>query len=159
MRDYADQRAWSDQFIPDIRRIVGRHLLNEAPERLDRLEATDLMMLNARDRRIAARVRRNWASQRYPNQFTLRSRIPSGGKTELAKIIEGKGDWMFYGFADESDSTVERWMLLDLNVFRSALIRRHSSPIRCGDMHMSDGTSFKWFDVGSFPTELVIAMT
>ena len=66
--------------------------LNVAPEPMDRLQATDLVMLDARDMRIAARVRRPGYFQRYPHQFTIRSSLPSGGETELSKIVNGKGD-------------------------------------------------------------------
>ncbi|MFD1158921.1 hypothetical protein [Roseovarius aestuarii] len=45
-------------FLPQIKRIVGCHLLETEPDPLDWHQATDLLMLDARDMRIAARVRR-----------------------------------------------------------------------------------------------------
>jgi hypothetical protein len=120
-------------------------------------EVTDLMMLNARDKRIAVRVRRHGVASMFPYQFTIRAKVASGAKTELAKIIEGHGDWMFYGHYNAAGDGFSLWWLLDLAVFRSALIRRDNAPIRCGDKAMGDGTCSKWFDIRSFPQELVIA--
>ena len=119
------------------------------------------MMLDARDLRIAARVRRHGYANRFPNQFTIRSKLPSGNKTELAKIVNGHGDWMFYGHADASGTGLEAWYLIDLRAFRAALIRRSQfgHGLRYGVKQNPDGTCFTWFDIESFPAEppLVVA--
>ena len=158
---YALNRSWSDQFLPDIRRIVGAHLLQVAPDQVDWHEATDLMMLDARDTRVAARVRRPGYAERFPNQFTVRAESRFGGETELAKIVNGKGDWMFYGHALPSGHGLASWCLLDLKAFRAGLIRQAQNgyPIRSGNKRNADGTAFKWFDIRSFPKEppLVVA--
>lgn len=160
MNFYAPNRRWSDQFLPDIRRIVGQHLLTVAPDEMDWHQATDLVMLDATDMRIAARVRRPGFADRFPHQFTIRAQSQQGGETELSKIVNGKGDWMFYGHAGQDGSLVS-WYLLDLNAFRAALIRNRQNgfQIQCGDKRNADGTAFKWFDIRSFPSEppLVVA--
>lgn len=46
---YANDRSWSDQFIPDIQAKVGPILLSPAPFHADAQQATDLMILQARD--------------------------------------------------------------------------------------------------------------
>ncbi len=152
--DYEQNRSWSDQFIPQIKNIVGSHLLQAAPDVLDMRQATDLLMLDGKDLRIAARVRRPGYADRFPHQFTIRSAIPSGGKTELAKIVEGHGDWMFYAHSNEFGG-LQRWWLIDLRAFRAALIRDRfgESKVRWGQQSNPDGTQFAWFDVRSFPTE------
>ena len=161
MNAYLTNRNWSDRFLPEIKRLVGKHLLETAPDPFDHFQATDLMMLEARDMRIAARVRRPGYAHRYPHQFTIRSQIPSGGQTELSKIVNGKGDWMFYGHSDASETGVEHWWLIDLRAFRAALIRHGAQGprISMGDQRNPDGTWFKWFDVRSFPKDppLVVA--
>ena len=53
--NYFVNRTWSDRFLPDFKRIVGGHLLETAADFFDLYQATDLMMLDARDMRIAAR--------------------------------------------------------------------------------------------------------
>ena len=161
MNAYSTNRRWSDRFLPEIKNLVGQHLLSAAPDPFDHFEATDLMMLNATDLRIAARVRRPGYAQRYPYQFTLRSHVPSGAQTELAKVVNGHGDWMFYGHADASETGVQSWWLLDLRAFRAALIRssRNGHSISTGVQANPDGTRFRWFDIRSFPEEppLVVA--
>lgn len=154
MNVYDRNRAWSDQFLPEIKRIVGEHLLEAAPDRLDWYEATDLVLLDAKDARVAARVRRPGYSARYPHQFTIRANTRSGGPSELKKIVNGHGDLMFYGHA-RTDGSLEDWYLLDLRAFRAALIRHANGGHRVywGDKINADGTAFRWFDMRSFPSE------
>ncbi|MEP5761143.1 MAG: hypothetical protein ABJ327_17875 [Litoreibacter sp.] len=161
MNCYSTNRNWSDRFLPDIKRLVGAHLLETAPDPQDHFNATDLMMLDARDMRVAARVRRPGFASRYPNEFTIRSKVASGAETELSKIVNGKGDWMFYGHANASQTGIEQWSLIDLRAFRAGLIRQAQNgfPLRMGERRNPDGTRFKWFDMASFPVEprLVLA--
>ena len=159
MPNYATNRQWSDQFLPEVKRLVGAHLLEAAPADQDMREATDLMMLDARDRRVAVRVRRPGFAERFPNDFTLRAKIPSGGQTELSKIVNGKGDWMFYAHAANDTGMLSAWYLIDLRAFRAALIRASQHPLRYGEQYNADGSSFVWFDIRSFPNQppLVVA--
>lgn len=150
---YDINRRWSDRYLPQIKSIVGAHLLRDAPDVLDMKQATDLLMLDAKDMRIAARVRRPGYAERYPYQFTIRSKLPSGAETELSKIINGAGDWMFYGHASASGEDIDKWWLIDLRAFRAALVRRKANGLRWGTKANADGTQFTWFDLRSFPEE------
>ena len=102
-------------------------------------------MLDARDMRVAARVRRPGYAARYPHQFTIRSYLPSGAQTELSKIVMGKGDRMFCAHASATQTGFDRWWLLDLNALRAALIRNGNGgrQIAMGDQTNPDGTMFK----------------
>lgn len=153
MGSYQSDRQWSDQFIPAIRNIVGPHLLVPAPLEVDTKEAADLIVLRARDMTVACRIRRPGYLDRYGWQFTMRYKRDTGTKTELAKITEGWGDWMFYGFASpEGAGALVRWFLVDLHSWRAHMIRARDSVIR-GKQENGDGTYFAWFDVRSFPEE------
>jgi hypothetical protein len=150
---YQRDREWSDRFIPHIKKIVGPLLLEEAPVDLDRTQATDLIVFRARDLRIAARIRRPGFFPQFGAEFTLRCARDNGVKTELAKVIEGWGDWFLYGHSDSAEACVEHWMTVDLSAFRAALIRANMN----GDTRLvydtkpnGDGTSFRAFDVRSF---------
>lgn len=142
---------------------MGGHLLETAPDPFDHFQATDLVFLDARDMRIAARVRRPGYANRLPHQFTIRSRVASEAETELSKIVNVKGDWMFYGRSDALQTRVESWFLIDLKAFRAGLIRNpaYGHNVVMGDQRNPDGTWFKWFDVRSFPAEprLVVAQS
>lgn len=161
MTDYETNRAWSDRFLPEVKRQIGAQLLKVAPDDIDQKQATDLMMLDARDTRVAVRIRRPGYHSRYPNQFTIRSKVPSGAPTELNKVVNGHGDWMFYGHASADGRNIEHWQLLDLRAFRAGLIRhvQNGYPVVHGDQQNGDGSAFKWFDARSFPSEppLVVA--
>ena len=142
---------WSLQWLPQIRQIVGPLLLQQAPLEIDRKQATDLLVLNARDMRIAARVRRNEYFESFWPQFTIRCQLESGTETELSKIVNGWADWFFYGFADEGNNSIPHWFVIDLDAFRAALIRNSAHKIYCGTQPNYDGSYFKWYDLRSFP--------
>jgi hypothetical protein len=149
MGSYQNDRCWSDQFIPEIKRIVGPLLLEESPLEVDMRNATDLIILNARDVKIACRIRRARYNGSFTNQFTIRSRRDSGARTEYGKIVNGFGDWMFYGREADDSKGFDRWMIINLAHFRAQLINNFDS-LRCGECPNGDGTYFYWFDAASF---------
>lgn len=159
---YESDRAWSDRCLPHVTAIVGQRLLVPAPIERDRNEATDLIVLHGRNVTIAVRLRR--AAKylgKYPGQFTIRSDRESGAKTELAKIIDGWGDWLFYGYGTDAGDIPE-WMLVDLTIFRAAvlyqpqLIARPTPPVS-GRQSNHDGTHFAWFHAPSLWPRVLIA--
>ena len=154
MNAYEANRNWSDRFIPHIKQLVGPHLLDTAPILEDQQRNTDLIVLRMRDTRIACRVRKAGYASRYPCDITLRATTPSGGRTELRKVIEGWGDLMFYGFAaDDYSDQIDRWILGDLNAFRGWV---HFEVVRLGVMpgvlkDNGDGTTFRAFNYRDIP--------
>lgn len=156
MSGYGNDRAWSDQFIPAIKQVVGPLLLAEAPIDVDRTQATDLIVMNARNVMIAARVRRPGFADRYPNEFTIRHSRANGVQTELNKIQRGFGDWMVYAHADNGVG-LARWMVIDLAAFRYHFALEGwtgGRTVRWGVRSNHDGaTAFAWFDVTSFPAD------
>jgi hypothetical protein len=84
---WQDDKTWSDRFMPDIKAVLGQHLLGEASREDDAKHATDLVVLHMKDVRIAVRMRRRRyaENEHYVGQFTIRTERRSGVKTELAK--------------------------------------------------------------------------
>jgi len=139
---------WSDQFLPEVKAILGRYLFVAASLSVDRHEACDLITPTGK---IAVRIRRP-AFQQYQTQFTLRSARDSGSKAELEKVIDGHGDFLFYAFeSDVRPGTLGTWHLISLRALRAHLIRR--AEVRSGTQSNADGTQFRWFDIKSFPPE------
>lgn len=118
MYNWESDKKWSDRFLPEIKRILGEYLISEPSIEEDAERNTDLIVLKLEAIRIACRIRRNKYLLNYGNQFTIRSGRPSGTKTELTKIIEGWGNYLFYGFSDEKEIQLKKWILGDLNSFR-----------------------------------------
>lgn len=154
--EYRKSREWSDKFIPAIKQIVGQHLLTESSFEEDTQQVCDLIILKARDMRIAARVRDNFYLEKYSDEFTIRDKTKYDHSTEINKIIDGWGDWMFYGFANKEEEAIAKWYLLDLNVFRNDRETRKEEVIT-GRKNNFDGTGFRWFKVNSFSNDFVIA--
>lgn len=151
---YAQDRKWSDAFIPAIKQVVGPLLLEESSFEVDTQQAADLVVMNARDKTIACRVRRAGYADRYGYEFTIRSARDNGAKTELEKIVDGFGDWMFYGHAHQDGMNVSRWMVISLPALRAAIIRKQASPLKQSN---GDGTHFIAFDARALPNDCVIA--
>ena len=151
---YDIDRRWSDAFIPAIKNIVGPLLLEESSFEVDTQQAADLIVLNAKDKTIACRVRRCGYEDKYGNEFTIRAKRDSGAKTELEKIVDGFGDWMFYGHAHPDGMNISRWMVVNLAALRAALIRKKAFPIKQSN---NDGTHFVAFDVRALPDQCLVS--
>jgi len=117
MNGWEKDKRWSDRYLDEIKAILGVHLIGEPPVEEDQERNTDLTVLRMNPVRIGVRIRRKEYLERYAGEFTIRADRPNGHKTELAKIIEGWGDYFFYGFG--GDEGLLRWALCDLNVFRT----------------------------------------
>jgi hypothetical protein len=157
---FASDFAWQARLIPAAKAIIGPQLLITAPMTMDIRENTDLVVLHARDMRIACRFRRPGYAERYPNQFTVRLSRDTGATTELVKIIRGWGDWFFYAHEAADGANFDRWMLIDLDAFRAHLIVSGRSGLKPERQSNRDGTQFLAFDVRNFigePTLLIAA--
>jgi len=111
-------KRWSDRFLPAIKRILGEHLIAEPPMEEDAEHNTDLIVLRLDAVRIACRVRQYKYLSGYGDEFTIRTSRPSGIKTELTKIVEGWGDYLFYGFSNPEETALQQWFLGDLKALR-----------------------------------------
>ena len=147
---YKKDRSFSDLFIPEIKQIIGPRLLIESTFEVDTRQAEDLTVLLVDNKSIAARVRRP-GYLKYRHEFTVRSRRDSGAETELSKIYDGWGEWMFYAHAasNNPDDGFACWMLINLSSFRSQMIK-YRKTIRWTRQSNNDGTYFNAFDVFSF---------
>jgi len=139
MSDFNNDKKWSDRFIVEIKRILGEHLISEAPIEEDISHNTDLMVLKLDAIRVACRIRKYYYFTIYPNDITIRSKRPSGSETELSKIINGWGDYMFYGFSDETESQLVSWKLISLDNLREWIIK--NSHITSQEKQNKDNSS------------------
>lgn len=150
MGTFRNDFDWQLKYLEPIQHIVGPLLLVPAKFERDAKEATDMLVLTARDMRIGCRIRRAGYADKYPWDFTIRSQRDSGAKTELAKITEGWGDWLFYGHAEHDElPTLARWFVINLAAWRAQMIRAEK-PGNPRQIPNGDGTYFVAFDVRKF---------
>lgn len=148
---------WGRGHIPAIKMLLGLHLISEADPVEDKKHATDLIVLTLNTVRVAARVRRDVYARRYGDEFTIRSHRDTGATTELAKILDGWGDYFVYGFGDGSRLTA--WLLGDLRVFRHYC---ESHQAKTGtlpgcEIPNGDGTYFRAFRIEDIPEGFIVA--
>lgn len=157
MKEWKKDKRWSDQFLPEIKSILGMYLISEPAIEEDQERNTDLTVLTLTPFRIGCRVRKIFYLKDYSDEFTIRVSRPSGQKTELSKIVEGWGDYFFYGFGEEE--ILHKWTLCNLNVFRLWYNTQLYHGIHPGEFGKNkDGSSnflaFKWIDI---PDNFIIA--
>lgn len=153
MTAWKSDKAWSDFFLKEIKGIIGQQFICEAPELEDQCRNTDLIVFRMDSIRIGCRIRReNWIHKN--DEFTIRSGRPSGVKTEFSKIIEGWGDYFFYGFGSNDGSRLLSWKIGDLKPFRLYLMRHmaaNNGNLPGVKINNFDGSScfrvYKWADI------------
>ena len=146
--NYNQNRSWSDEFMPSVKSILGQVIIEASSFKQDTEEAFDLITLPS-TKKIACRVRDYDKYSQYMDEFTVRSRSRYGKKTEIHKIAEGFGDWMFYGFG--KNKKVLKYSVIDLDIFRENL--DSIAPLNKKNW---DGTEFSAFKLGLFPSNIII---
>uniref|UniRef100_A0A6M3L1U8 Uncharacterized protein n=1 Tax=viral metagenome TaxID=1070528 RepID=A0A6M3L1U8_9ZZZZ len=161
--NWQEDKRWSDQFLPEIKRLLGGVLISEPPIEEDTQRNTDLIVLKLDAVRVACRVRRPKYYPRYAGDFTVRADRPRGTKTELAKIIEGWGDYFFYGFGSKKPGELALWHLGALDVFRLYFMRylvQNSGELPGVLLFNDDGSSsFRAFKYANLPSDFIVAMS
>ena len=161
MKDWKEDKRWSDRFLDEIKGILGRHLIGEATEEEDAKHNTDLIVLHMEAVRIACRVRRSEYHARFGGEFTIRADRPSGVDSELSKVIAGWGQYIFYAFANEAETALDAWILGNLNVFRLWVMRHmagHNGRMPGTHCKNGDGSSsFFSFRVDAIPSTFLVA--
>ena len=59
MTAWEKEKAWTDALMPEVKRILGEHLIVTAPIEEDMKHNTDLIVLRLDGLRIACRIRTN----------------------------------------------------------------------------------------------------
>lgn len=151
---------FSAMFDRQVKMAIGPHVIGNATVEDDQERATDLVLSTERVR-IACRIRR-WSKQacdKWVGQFTIRSHRSSGVTTELAKILDGWGDMMFYGWGCPQSRRLRDWYLIDLDVFRSWYLEadRSGRTVLAGTVPNEDGSVGAAFWIHHLPDGGVIA--
>ncbi len=160
MMGLSDEKKWSDQFIPEIQSILGRYFFQVASFEEDLNRNTDLVLdlSNLNGGRIALRIRR-LKFLKHGNEFTIRSAVLAGHKTELEKLLGGDGDYIFYGFGSDSGELV-RWFIGDLVVFRRwylEYMKDNGGRIPGNKRHNAEGSEFRVFAIADLPEDFIVA--
>ena len=164
--NWQDDKSKTDNLLPSVKRILGEYLISAAPYEEDAKRNTDLIVLRLEAIRIAVRIRsaNYWNDAKHPeyrDQFTIRAGRPSGVKTELTKIIEGWGDYFFYGFANADYTELLAWTLGNLKVFRLWHATQTAKDHGCVPgqrCENGDGSSFFYaYNIDELPDNFVIA--
>jgi len=126
------EKEWADRFIPEIKKILTSHAglfvnVEISSDEIDQQQATDLI-ITIEGGQVAVRARR----QTNFRDWTIRSIVRTGNKTELQKIKEGFARWYLYLWTD--NYKVVDWILIDLDKIRQdGILDKKRSHIPNGD--------------------------
>lgn len=147
--------------MPEVKRTLGEYLIGEAPYEEDRDRNTDLIVLRMEAVRVGCRIRRPGYLGRYADEFTIRTARPNDCKTELAKIIEGWGNYMFYGISDEAEEALACWVLVNLSGFRlwymSYMATNEGRQPGLIKQNRDGSSDFRAFKINDLPASAIIA--
>lgn len=144
-----EDKKLEGKYLELTKRILGA-LFFEHNKFMDLKEGTDLVIPALR---FACRTRRNkWYDHdpEYRNQFTIRRERLSGAKTEHAKIMEGKAQYMFYAWENAERNSFVHYMILDLKVFVDGI----KSGIQPVETRHND-VIWEVYSINQFPPELI----
>lgn len=154
-QSYKDNRYFSDKLIHHAFPIVGKNCTRIAPDFRDMNECVDIEVVGTD---VGFRLRK-WKDRCFKNDFTIRSKVKSGQKTELDKIISGWCRYLFYAIENEKGDGFHCFSLIDLNVFRNRFhqkVKDNYGNTPWKERPNGDGSWFVVFPYIDFPKELVI---
>jgi hypothetical protein len=145
------------ELASDVIRDVFKPAVTQSSDLQDRVYASDLRVTfpypGSPTLDLAIRGRRHYPARfdKNPNwahEITIRNKAYGGGKTELDKILEGYGDYMFYCFVDEMDMKIAGHHVIDLDAFRWAHKAGMVGRVFCNDW---DGTGGVAYNLVTYP--------
>jgi hypothetical protein len=160
-RAWESDKQWADQFMPEVKRILGEALMCEAPMSLDTTENTDLIVVHMEPFRVGVRVR-NYNKyidrvEEWGDQITIRSKRRNA-ETEFQKIMRGFGEYFFYGWGDDIQEILRLYALIALDPFRYWIFHetaRQRQP--WVEKKNGDGSSdFAVFNLSDLPDECIV---
>jgi hypothetical protein len=113
----------------------------------------------AKYRKLAVRTRKYAQDvfEKYKNEFTIRSEVPSKNPTELDKLYrEQHADAMVYCW--EEEGKIKEWTLLDLKIVAGHIRFMHLNKIlkfKCPEIDSPNGTKFIACKFEDFPGALI----
>jgi len=159
MKSFNRDFAWQAKMLPQVKAILGMTFICDAPFEEDVKRNTDLMVLTMEPLRFACRLRNHGYYERYRFDITIRNSRPSGAQTELEKLLNGYGDYMFYGFANDDRTKLVSYTIGDLKVFREWYKDKLKSGVQPGQKKCNpDGSSdFLAFNlIKELPAEFIV---
>ena len=151
--DFLWQTRFHDHFC-EIARLACE--VEIAPPKDDQNKNTDYILTPRKDPPIcfSARARRYEHREPRVSTFSIRLGRPSGAKTEMKKLLEGRGDLLVYGYeAYPNWRRLHSWLLGDLDVLRQYICDGGSYEIGPPN---DDGTTAAYFHRYQLPPEFVM---
>lgn len=159
MSNYNKQRKWADTFhsqvMSELKIIFRTEQVCVSSHEQDTRQACDYVV--NKKTHIGARLRKDYYRQKYPNDFTIRTRTRHGGEPELSKILRGCGDYLFYGFTGNRGFNIYSYKLICLEQFRyehefddGYIKERIANP-----MKNHDGTQLAAFNLNRMSDKMV----
>jgi hypothetical protein len=147
---YKDDIRLELKFAKQIKGILGMYFIQQDVT-ADLKQGTDFLVFTISAIKVAARLRTYYYYLTYPNDFTIRYERPNGVKTEIDKIRQGLVDYLFYGFVDEKEDKIIKYLIGDLNIFR----QYEPKPLVVKWNNPPDSSLAAW-NIKQFPSQFIL---
>lgn len=154
MPTFEDRFQWQSRFADQVVRIIAPYLIQVSRPHVDKNENGDFEISFPKNGTVGCRLRTPECAK-YAGDVTFRTRSKYGGRTEINKVIEGYGDFFFYGHVNDDD-VIWHWYLLDFASLRAIFIRK-PRLLHKEQKANPDGTMFIPFDAENELTSSIIA--
>jgi hypothetical protein len=162
----------SDFYIKDLKKILKKEFkklgkvvkVKQSSVEQDTKQNIDMLVYIkdvAEPIQVSCRVRGlNYFNDRFKDDFSIRIKM-NGKFTELSKILEGKGQFILYGFVgnvnEDKDYLVRYYTIYDFDVFRTHVYDLIIAG-RFEEKKNTDGvSSVAFFNSKNFPREIIFA--
>ena len=155
-----DGAALAQRWAQEMRRLCAWHAAHEAPTVVDAPPAWDMQrgvdfVSVAQVIRYAARVRNATYRHKYPNDITIRAKLPSGNRTELDKFLSGDIDakWYLYAFVSDDDTRLDAYTFVRCDALTEHLQSVGRATLEEGMRSNYDGTALVAVDINALPPD------
>ena len=163
---FKEDKAWSDSYMNQVRLAMSTHFLQLGSFKEDTEMNTDLRIIDFQSvkggigaGRISSRLRHY--DPMYPDNvdiYTMRYSRPSGMKTEFPKVMEGFGDFFFYGIMNRGILAVYKiYCLAEFRIWIKQYQKDHNGDLPAIKRNNTDDSSdFLIFEDRDTPKEVIL---
>jgi len=166
---YKEDRAFGDKYLSTVIEILEKEFSKKeinriviAPEYEDKKNNADILiyLLCGAPIKISVRVRKY---KKYNCSITMRS-VGTGGTIEVEwkKMKEGAGDYFIYLRESKDETTVDRYVLVDLDVIREFTECSRDAPTLSSTYYNDDGSGciqYNLLNVYEYDPRVIVGCT
>lgn len=155
-----DGQALALRWSQDMRQLCAWHAAHVTPTVIDAPPVWDMQrgvdyVSVAQVIRYAARVRNAPYRHKYPDDITIRAKLPTGNPTEMDKFLSGdiEAEWYLYAFVSDDDTQLDAYTFVRCDALMAHLQAIGRGRLEDEMRHNYDGTALVAVNVTDLPPD------